>query len=183
MGSITVTSWYIKTIEFGSFFLRYVVGKRLMCKKWCSFFTSLDCYLSVSSSCSFTFWARYNEHVVWNDKQLNLKLLRKGVLTRIYAPMVCNDADVKLLSVSMLFSAYMFVYIFFVRQLFKVYVNLVFSLLLLKLGNPLWMRCSHRRKSLSKARMLLDLEIYQELWMHLLGNYCKLLSRPYGILM
>ncbi|KAL6642605.1 hypothetical protein ACP70R_020786 [Stipagrostis hirtigluma subsp. patula] len=30
----------------------------------------------------------YNERVVWNDKQLNLKLLRKGVLTRIYAPMV-----------------------------------------------------------------------------------------------
>ncbi|CAM0912803.1 unnamed protein product [Alopecurus aequalis] len=29
----------------------------------------------------------YNERVVWNDKQLNLKLLRKGVLTRIYAPM------------------------------------------------------------------------------------------------
>ncbi|KAJ4806519.1 Glycosyltransferase-like KOBITO 1 [Rhynchospora pubera] len=29
----------------------------------------------------------YNEHVVWNDKQLNLKLLRKGILTRIYAPM------------------------------------------------------------------------------------------------
>lgn len=35
--------------------------------------------------CSFV---RYNERVVWNDKQLNLKLLRKGVLTRIYAPMV-----------------------------------------------------------------------------------------------
>ncbi|XP_042473690.1 glycosyltransferase-like At2g41451 [Zingiber officinale] len=29
----------------------------------------------------------YNEHVVWTDKQLNLKLLRKGILTRIYAPM------------------------------------------------------------------------------------------------
>uniref|UniRef100_J3N5B0 Glycosyltransferase family 92 protein n=1 Tax=Oryza brachyantha TaxID=4533 RepID=J3N5B0_ORYBR len=29
----------------------------------------------------------YNERVVWNDKQLNLKLLRKGVLTRIYSPM------------------------------------------------------------------------------------------------
>ncbi|KQK08098.2 hypothetical protein BRADI_2g40046v3, partial [Brachypodium distachyon] len=29
----------------------------------------------------------YNERVVWNDRQLNLKLLRKGVLTRIYAPM------------------------------------------------------------------------------------------------
>nr|ACG34068.1 KOB1 [Zea mays] len=29
----------------------------------------------------------YNERVVWTDKQLNLKLLRKGVLTRIYTPM------------------------------------------------------------------------------------------------
>uniref|UniRef100_A0A0E0F0Z4 Uncharacterized protein n=1 Tax=Oryza meridionalis TaxID=40149 RepID=A0A0E0F0Z4_9ORYZ len=29
----------------------------------------------------------YNERVVWNDKRLNLKLLRKGVLTRIYTPM------------------------------------------------------------------------------------------------
>ncbi|KAJ1281844.1 hypothetical protein BS78_03G004900 [Paspalum vaginatum] len=29
----------------------------------------------------------YQEHVVWNDKDTNLKLLRKGVLTRIYAPM------------------------------------------------------------------------------------------------
>lgn len=32
---------------------------------------------------------RYREHIVWTDKTLNLKLLRKGVLTRIYAPMVC----------------------------------------------------------------------------------------------
>ncbi|XP_021774393.1 glycosyltransferase-like KOBITO 1 [Chenopodium quinoa] len=30
----------------------------------------------------------YQEHVVWGDKALNLKLLRKGILTRIYAPMV-----------------------------------------------------------------------------------------------
>lgn len=30
----------------------------------------------------------YEEHVVWGDKALNLKLLRKGILTRIYAPMV-----------------------------------------------------------------------------------------------
>ncbi|KAG8052741.1 hypothetical protein GUJ93_ZPchr0001g30278 [Zizania palustris] len=29
----------------------------------------------------------FREHVVWNDKDTNLKLLRKGVLTRIYAPM------------------------------------------------------------------------------------------------
>ncbi|KAF5737676.1 hypothetical protein HS088_TW13G00564 [Tripterygium wilfordii] len=30
----------------------------------------------------------YRERVVWTDKTLNLKLLRKGILTRIYAPMV-----------------------------------------------------------------------------------------------
>ncbi|KAK8546119.1 hypothetical protein V6N13_067353 [Hibiscus sabdariffa] len=28
----------------------------------------------------------YREHVVWGDKDLRLKLLRKGILTRIYAP-------------------------------------------------------------------------------------------------
>lgn len=31
---------------------------------------------------------RYRQHVVWTDKELNLKLMRKGLLTRIYAPMV-----------------------------------------------------------------------------------------------
>ncbi|XP_073264411.1 glycosyltransferase-like KOBITO 1 isoform X2 [Populus alba] len=30
----------------------------------------------------------YREHVVWGDKDLRLKLLRKGILTRIYSPMV-----------------------------------------------------------------------------------------------
>lgn len=29
----------------------------------------------------------YNEHIVWADKALNIKLMRKGILTRIYAPM------------------------------------------------------------------------------------------------
>ncbi|XP_031265924.1 glycosyltransferase-like KOBITO 1 [Pistacia vera] len=29
----------------------------------------------------------YHEHVVWGDKDLKLKLLRKGILTRVYAPM------------------------------------------------------------------------------------------------
>jgi hypothetical protein len=48
--------------------------------------------------------ARYNERVVWNDKQLNLKLLRKGVLTRIYTPMVGN-MRVKSLSFSVLFNS------------------------------------------------------------------------------
>lgn len=30
----------------------------------------------------------YREHVVWTDKTVNNKLLKKGILTRIYAPMV-----------------------------------------------------------------------------------------------
>ncbi|KAI3760695.1 hypothetical protein L1987_51093 [Smallanthus sonchifolius] len=30
----------------------------------------------------------YREHVVWTDKTLNMKLMRKGILTRIHAPMV-----------------------------------------------------------------------------------------------
>ncbi|KAK9069242.1 hypothetical protein SSX86_013358 [Deinandra increscens subsp. villosa] len=30
----------------------------------------------------------YRKHVVWMDKDLNKKLIRKGILTRIYAPMV-----------------------------------------------------------------------------------------------
>ncbi|XP_010556255.1 PREDICTED: glycosyltransferase-like KOBITO 1 [Tarenaya hassleriana] len=34
----------------------------------------------------------YHEHVVWGDKELKLKLLRKGILTRIYAPMVIIQA-------------------------------------------------------------------------------------------
>ncbi|KAJ4711563.1 Glycosyltransferase-like KOBITO 1 [Melia azedarach] len=29
----------------------------------------------------------YHEHVVWGDKDLKMKLLRKGILTRIYSPM------------------------------------------------------------------------------------------------
>ncbi|KAI3967799.1 hypothetical protein MKX01_039191 [Papaver californicum] len=29
----------------------------------------------------------YHEHIVWSDKALNMKLMRKGILTRIYAPM------------------------------------------------------------------------------------------------
>ncbi|KAK8332147.1 hypothetical protein V6Z12_A10G121600, partial [Gossypium hirsutum] len=32
-------------------------------------------------------FCRYREHVVWGDKDLRLKLLRKGILTRKYTPM------------------------------------------------------------------------------------------------
>ncbi|XP_010557838.1 PREDICTED: glycosyltransferase-like KOBITO 1 [Tarenaya hassleriana] len=34
----------------------------------------------------------YRAHVVWGDKEMKLKLLRKGILTRIYAPMVIIQA-------------------------------------------------------------------------------------------
>lgn len=36
---------------------------------------------------------RYKEHVVWTDKELNLKLMRNGLLTRIYAPQVKGVFD------------------------------------------------------------------------------------------
>jgi len=32
--------------------------------------------------------SRYREHIVWGDEELKLKLLQRGILTRIYAPMV-----------------------------------------------------------------------------------------------
>ncbi|EOA25496.1 hypothetical protein CARUB_v10018847mg [Capsella rubella] len=41
---------------------------------------------STASSEEMLQW--YREHVVWADEKLKLKLLRKGILTRIYAPMV-----------------------------------------------------------------------------------------------
>ncbi|CAN6992284.1 unnamed protein product [Brassica rapa subsp. trilocularis] len=34
----------------------------------------------------------YREHVVWGDKEVKMKLLRKGILTRIYSPMVVIQA-------------------------------------------------------------------------------------------
>uniref|UniRef100_A0A7N0T2L5 Uncharacterized protein n=1 Tax=Kalanchoe fedtschenkoi TaxID=63787 RepID=A0A7N0T2L5_KALFE len=34
----------------------------------------------------------YREHIVWADKQLNIKLLRKGILTRVYAPMAIIES-------------------------------------------------------------------------------------------
>ncbi|GFP90915.1 glycosyltransferase-like kobito 1 [Phtheirospermum japonicum] len=30
----------------------------------------------------------YHEHVVWTDRELNVKLLKEGILTRIYTPMI-----------------------------------------------------------------------------------------------
>ncbi|KAJ8646280.1 hypothetical protein MRB53_008028 [Persea americana] len=34
----------------------------------------------------------YREHVVWTDKELNMKLLRRGILTRIYEPMAIIES-------------------------------------------------------------------------------------------
>lgn len=48
------------------------------------------CYWSSKNIWVFACWSRYNEHVVWGDKDLKLRLLRKGVLTRIYSPMVSD---------------------------------------------------------------------------------------------
>ncbi|CAF2299077.1 unnamed protein product [Brassica rapa] len=41
---------------------------------------------STSTSAEMLQW--YREHVVWTDEKLKLKLLKEGILTRIYAPMV-----------------------------------------------------------------------------------------------
>ncbi|XP_038891968.1 glycosyltransferase-like KOBITO 1 isoform X5 [Benincasa hispida] len=37
----------------------------------------------------------YREHVVWGDKDVKIKLLRKGILTRINAPMHCSCRRIK----------------------------------------------------------------------------------------
>jgi hypothetical protein len=50
--------------------------------------------LNNCSSYSIPHCTRYRERIVWTDKALNLKLLRKGILTRIYAPMVCFTAQI-----------------------------------------------------------------------------------------
>ncbi|CAL9039632.1 glycosyltransferase-like At2g41451 [Musa acuminata AAA Group] len=47
-----------------------------------------NAYIIASTATEEEMLRWYNEHVVWNDRRLTLKLLRKGILTRIYAPMV-----------------------------------------------------------------------------------------------
>ncbi|CAD6255509.1 unnamed protein product [Miscanthus lutarioriparius] len=53
------------------------------------FILEFDClaFIIVSTATGEEMKNWYREHVVWTDKDTNLKLLRKGVLTRIYAPM------------------------------------------------------------------------------------------------
>ncbi|CAH8385398.1 unnamed protein product [Eruca vesicaria subsp. sativa] len=47
-----------------------------------------DAFIIASTSTSEEMLQWYREHVVWTDEKLKLKLLKKGILTRIYAPMV-----------------------------------------------------------------------------------------------
>lgn len=87
---------------------------------------------------------RYRERIVWTDKALFMKLMRKGILTRIYAPMVSSHAW-NLLSgfsptnlPSYLLHSYLKTFITFptkiylCRLLFKVWRNLVFLALWLQ---------------------------------------------------
>ncbi|KAG0489376.1 hypothetical protein HPP92_008187 [Vanilla planifolia] len=47
-----------------------------------------DAFIIASTASEEEMLQWFRERVVWTNKQLNLKLLRKGILTRIYAPMV-----------------------------------------------------------------------------------------------
>lgn len=47
-----------------------------------------DAFIIASTATEEEMLRWFREHVVWTDRTLNLKLLRKGILTRIYAPMV-----------------------------------------------------------------------------------------------
>lgn len=47
-----------------------------------------DAFIIASTATEEEMLRWFRERVVWTDKQVNLKLLRKGILTRIYAPMV-----------------------------------------------------------------------------------------------
>lgn len=51
-------------------------------------FFYLQAFIIASTSTSEEMLQWYRERVVWTDENLILKLLRKGILTRIYAPMV-----------------------------------------------------------------------------------------------
>lgn len=62
---------------------------------------------------SYTIY-RYREHVVWTDDTLKLKLLRKGILTRIYAPMVRSNHKPQTLFLMLGFPQAAFIFFFFV---------------------------------------------------------------------
>lgn len=52
------------------------------------FLCFMQAFIIASTSTSEEMLQWYREHVVWTDEKLKLKLLKKGILTRIYAPMV-----------------------------------------------------------------------------------------------
>ncbi|KAL6963342.1 hypothetical protein U1Q18_047225 [Sarracenia purpurea var. burkii] len=49
---------------------------------------SLQAFIIASTATEEEMLHWYRERIVWNDKALNSKLLKKGILTRIYTPMV-----------------------------------------------------------------------------------------------
>ncbi|XP_008783217.1 glycosyltransferase-like At2g41451 [Phoenix dactylifera] len=51
-----------------------------------------DAFIIASTATEEEMLRWFRERVVWTDKQLNLKLLRKGILTRIYTPMAIIQA-------------------------------------------------------------------------------------------
>ncbi|RYR01447.1 hypothetical protein Ahy_B06g080315 [Arachis hypogaea] len=53
-----------------------------------SFWFWFEAFIIASTATEEEMLQWYRERVVWTDKTLNLKLLRKGILTRIYSPMV-----------------------------------------------------------------------------------------------
>ncbi|TYH93376.1 hypothetical protein ES332_A13G249600v1 [Gossypium tomentosum] len=59
---------------------KFLIGK--------TFSGNSSSHLTIRSSFVLRFSkTMYREHVVWGDKDLRLKLLRKGILTRKYTPM------------------------------------------------------------------------------------------------
>lgn len=95
-----------RSYEFQAFIIASTATEEEMLKWYASF--NSYCYLSLSHSVCvcvciltnmllifqrhlvFVSCSRYNEHVVWGDKDLKIKLLRKGILTRIYSPTVSD---------------------------------------------------------------------------------------------
>ncbi|KAJ0797918.1 putative glycosyltransferase-like KOBITO 1 [Helianthus annuus] len=58
----------------------------------CSVGFSRKAFIIASTAIEEEMLSWYREHVVWTDKALNMKLMRKGILTRIHAPMVSSSS-------------------------------------------------------------------------------------------
>ncbi|XP_040941681.1 glycosyltransferase-like KOBITO 1 isoform X2 [Gossypium hirsutum] len=74
---------YFIGINLKAVFFSFFPWMRCFIAPFCSIqmYGCADVKLQTSGFC------RYREHVVWGDKDLRLKLLRKGILTRKYTPM------------------------------------------------------------------------------------------------